>query len=83
MKNKTIASNTDVIAVVSEAYAQMEGFEGLYQRLERRMHAQRRSESTKNNYARPLAPIAQGFCPHPALRNIKPHRKVKINNIDP
>ncbi|MFO0321391.1 MAG: hypothetical protein ACK504_03075 [Bacteroidota bacterium] len=37
---------------MSKACAQVQGFEEMYRRLERRMKTQRRSESTKKNYAR-------------------------------
>jgi cob(I)alamin adenosyltransferase len=50
--------NTDVTTLVSKACAQVQGFEEMYRRLERRMNTQRRSESTKKNYARHLAQIS-------------------------
>ena len=45
-------NNTDVLTLVSKACAQVQGFEEIYLRLERRMNTQSRSESTKKNYAR-------------------------------
>lgn len=53
--------NADVITLVSKACAEVQGFDELYRRLERRMHTQGRSESTKKNYARHLAQIALHF----------------------
>lgn len=58
MKNTTIIPNSDVVTLLSKACAEVHGFEELYRRLERRMHTQRRSESTKKNYARHLAQIS-------------------------
>lgn len=51
-------SNTDGLTLVSKACAEVQGFEEMYRRLERRMNTQRRSESTKKNYARHLAQIS-------------------------
>ena len=50
-------NNTDGITLVSKACTEVHGFEEMYRRLERRMNTQRRSESTKKNYARHLAQI--------------------------
>ena len=61
MENKNITQNTDVVTLVSRACAEVHGFEEQYLRLERRMLTQRRSESTKKNYARHLAQIALHF----------------------
>lgn len=58
MKTNNTFPNTDAKTLVFKACAEVHGFEELYRRLERRMHTQRRSESTKNNYARHLAQIA-------------------------
>ena len=58
MEIKHITQNSDVFTLLSKACAEVHGFEELYRRLERRMHTQRRSESTKTNYARHLAQIA-------------------------
>jgi integrase/recombinase XerD len=51
------SNNTDVTTLVSKACAQVQDFKEMYRRLERRMNTQRRSESTKKNYARHLAQI--------------------------
>ncbi|MFM8453788.1 MAG: tyrosine-type recombinase/integrase [Gammaproteobacteria bacterium] len=53
--------NSDVVTLLSRACTEVHGFTELYRRLERRMHTQRRSESTKNNYARHLSQIALHF----------------------
>jgi site-specific recombinase XerD len=58
MKTSNNQPNTDVVTLVSKACAEVQGFEQMYRRLERRMHTQRRSVSTKTNYARHLAQIA-------------------------
>ena len=58
MEIKHTTQNSDVVTLLSKACAEVQGFEELYRRLERRMHTQRRSESTKTNYARHLAQIA-------------------------
>lgn len=58
MKTNNTSPNTDVLTLVDKACAEVQGFEEMYRRLERRMHTQRRSESTKNNYARHLAQIS-------------------------
>jgi integrase/recombinase XerD len=57
MENNS-SNNTDVTTLVSKACTQVQGFEEMYRRLERRMNTQRRSESTKKNYARHLAQIS-------------------------
>lgn len=57
MKTNNNIPNTDFKTLVFKACTEVHGFEELYRRLERRMHTQRRSESTKNNYARHLAQI--------------------------
>lgn len=67
MENKNITQNTDVVTLVSRACAEVQGFEEQYLRLERRMLTQRRSESTKKNYARHLAQIALHFNCLPTL----------------
>lgn len=67
MKNITNTSTTDVVTLVARACTQVQGFEELYRRLERRMHTQRRSESTKNNYARHIAQIALHYHCIPTL----------------
>jgi integrase/recombinase XerD len=61
MKKNNNSQNTDVVTLVSKACAEVQGFEDMYRRLERRMHTQRRSESTKINYARHLAQISLHF----------------------
>ncbi len=53
--------NSDVVTLLSRACAKVHGFTELYRRLERRMHTQRRSESTKTNYSRHLSQIALHF----------------------
>lgn len=58
MENNKNKKDTDVVTLVSKACAEVQGFEEMYRRLERRMNTQRRSESTKKNYARHLAQIA-------------------------
>jgi integrase/recombinase XerD len=58
MEINNIPPNSDVVTLLTKACAEVHGFEELYRRLERRMHTQRRSESTKKNYARHLAQIA-------------------------
>ena len=58
MEIKQIPQNNDVVTLLSKACAEVHGFDELYRRLERRMHTQRRSESTKKNYSRHLAQIA-------------------------
>jgi len=57
IKTTTNATN-DFQPLVSKACTEVEGFEAMYRRLERRMNTQRRSDSTKQNYARHLAQIA-------------------------
>lgn len=58
MKTTNIPQNNDLVTLLSKACAEVHGFDELYRRLERRMHTQRRSESTKKNYSRHLAQIA-------------------------
>jgi integrase/recombinase XerD len=58
MKTNPNTQNNDVVTLLTKACAQVQGFEEMYRRLERRMHTQRRSDSTKKNYARHLAQIA-------------------------
>jgi site-specific recombinase XerD len=58
MEINNIPPNSDVVTLLAKACAEVQGFEELYRRLERRMHTQRRSDSTKKNYARHLAQIA-------------------------
>jgi site-specific recombinase XerD len=58
METNNIPPNSDVVTLLSKACAEVHGFEELYRRLERRMHTQRRSDSTKKNYGRHLAQIA-------------------------
>jgi hypothetical protein len=58
MKTTNLPQNNDVVTLLSKACAEVHGFDELYRRLERRMHTQRRSESTKKNYSRHLAQIA-------------------------
>ena len=58
MKTKPNTSNSNVVTLLSKACAEVQGFEEMYRRLERRMHTQRRSDSTKKNYARHLAQIS-------------------------
>lgn len=58
MEIKNNIRNADEITLVAKACTEVQGFEELYRRLERRMNTQRRSESTKKNYARHLAQIA-------------------------
>ena len=53
----TINSATDLQPLVAKACAAVPGFEAMYRRLERRMNTQRRSDSTKLNYARHLAQL--------------------------
>jgi hypothetical protein len=45
MENNNI-QNTDVVTLVSKACAEVQGFEEMFRRLERRMNTQRRSPST-------------------------------------
>lgn len=66
-KNQNNPHNADVVTLVSKACAEVQGFEEQYLRLERRMLTQRRSESTKKNYARHLAQIALHFNCIPTL----------------
>ena len=66
MKNNN-NKNTDVSILVSKACAQVQGFEEMYRRLERRMNTQRRSESTKKNYARQLAQISLHYACLPTV----------------
>ena len=70
MENKNITRNADVVTLVSRACAEVHGFEEHYLRLERRMLTQRRSESTKKNYARHLAQIALHFNCVPTLLEV-------------
>ena len=58
MENNKNKRDTDVVTLVSKVCAEVQGFEEMYRRLERRMNTQRRSESTKKNYARHLAQIS-------------------------
>ena len=53
----TINPATDLQPLVAKACALVPGFEAMYRRLERRMNTQRRSDSTKLNYARHLAQL--------------------------
>jgi site-specific recombinase XerD len=46
------------ITLLAKACREIAGFEEMYRRLERRMHVQKRSESTKKNYSLHLAQIA-------------------------
>jgi len=55
MEKTHTPQNSDVVTLLSKACAEVHGFADMYRRLERRMHTQRRSESTKKNYARHLA----------------------------
>ena len=57
-EKKITIQNTDTTTLVSRACAEVQGFAEMFRRLERRMHTQKRSESTKNNYARHLAQIS-------------------------
>lgn len=65
-KNHT-PKNTDAITLVAKACTEVQGFEELFRRLERRMHTQRRSDSTKDNYARHIAQIALHYKCIPTL----------------
>jgi len=67
MENNKIPQNSDVITSLAKACAEVQGFEEMYRRLERRMHTQRRSESTKKNYARHIAQISLHFKCVPTL----------------
>lgn len=58
MENNNTPQNTDVVTLVSKACAEVQGFEEMFRRLERRMNTQRRSPSTQKNYARHLAQIS-------------------------
>ncbi len=55
MEITNTTQNSDVVTLLSKACAEVHGFEEMYRRLERRMHTQRRSDSTKKNYSRHLA----------------------------
>ncbi len=61
MEKNNYPQNTDGVTLVAKACAEVQGFDELFRRLERRMNTQRRSESTKKNYARHLAQIALHF----------------------
>lgn len=67
MENNKTPQNSDVITSLSKACAEVQGFEEMYRRLERRMNTQRRSESTKKNYARHIAQISLHFKCVPTL----------------
>ena len=67
MENNNKSQNADVVTLVAKACAEVQGFDELYRRLERRMHTQRRSDSTRKNYARHLAQIALHFKCIPTL----------------
>ena len=67
MENNKIPQNSDVITSLAKACTEVQGFEEMYRRLERRMHTQRRSESTKKNYARHIAQISLHFKCVPTL----------------
>lgn len=67
METNNKPQNTDVVTLVTKACTEVDGFEELYRRLERRMHTQRRSESTKKNYARHIAQIALHYKSVPTL----------------
>jgi len=58
MENNKNKKDADVVTLVGKACTEVQGFEEMYRRLERRMNTQRRSESTKKNYARHLAQIS-------------------------
>jgi len=58
MENNINKKDADVLTLVGKACTEVQGFEEMYRRLERRMNTQRRSESTKKNYARHLAQIS-------------------------
>lgn len=57
MKKNSNNATSDFQPLVAKACAEVPGFEEMYRRLERRMHTQRRSDSTKMNYARHLAQL--------------------------
>ena len=76
MEKQHINQNTNVIILVSKACAQVQDFEALYRRLERRMHTQRRSESTMKNYARHIAQIALHYNCSPIILEVDPIRKL-------
>jgi integrase/recombinase XerD len=59
IQNKLPAINE--ITLVAKACREIAGFEEMYRRLERRMHVQKRSESTKKNYSLHLAQIAMHY----------------------
>lgn len=67
MENNNKPQNTDAITLVAKACAEGDGFDELYRRLERRMHTQRRSDSTRKNYARHIAQIALHYKCVPTL----------------
>jgi len=67
MEKNNNPQNTECLTLVSKACAEVQGFDELYRRLERRMHTQRRSESTKTNYARHIAQIALHYKCLPTL----------------
>jgi integrase/recombinase XerD len=61
MKKNNHPQNTDFKTLVEKACAEVQGFEEMFRRLERRMNTQRRSDSTKGNYCRHIAQIALHF----------------------
>ncbi len=61
MEKKQTTQNSDVSTSLSKACTEVPGFDEMFRRFERRMHTQRRSESTKRNYAHHIAMISLHF----------------------
>ena len=57
MEIKQTTQNGDIVTSLSKECSEVAGFEEMFRRFERRMHTQRRSESTKKNYAHHIAMI--------------------------
>ncbi len=67
MENNYTLPPINEISLVGKACRELQGFEEMYRRLERRMHVQKRSDATKKNYALHLAQIALHFGCLPTL----------------
>jgi integrase/recombinase XerD len=61
METQNTLSAINEITLLAKACREIAGFETMYRRFERRMQVQKRSESTKKNYALHLAQIALHF----------------------
>lgn len=61
MENNNTLPPINEISLLAKACREIQGFEEMYRRFERRMHVQKRSDATKKNYALHLAQIALHF----------------------